>query len=875
MQLRRLEVTNIRSFEHGRLDLGPGTTLLVGDVGAGKSSLLFAIEMALFGAAEVDAAFLVRHGTSHAEVAVTLEDAERTFAVRRRFRRVRRRGRETYEPERITFVDGGRATAYSSTEIRQRVIELLGFPDNPNPRAHSDLWRWAIYVPQERMREILSADPEERLATMRKALGVERYQLAAENAQALERDLRASVRQRREEALRMAHYDLEFAEAVGESDRLRVQRTGLAEAVRGAEADLARAKELRTSAETTLAELDADQRELDSLRKEDAADDELDRESERVREVRSVELTKARQERAGLEPAFAERARLRSHREEAERRVRAGREELDRKGEELRSLARALANASAAERRAEEVAARTRRARAERDSAFLELSRALEEGPAHEPPELTPRTLAEIDRLIATTRASEHAALEVLARARAALGQIEELLRAGVCPTCEQPVRIEQFAAHREEASSRLASAEAERQRLGDEIREVEDERKARERYERAHERWLDVERRRASLRETGARREEEVRSAEAAELEGRDQLRAAREEVESLRPVEAEERRLRTRLAEAEEAWAALAKAEGRANEAEQRIAVLEASIVRGTAELEHLAAEVAARARRRGERGRRIADLGRLVASAAEARAALARSREAERAAEERLRSSREALVRTDAQLDALVERQTAAERGRAERANLLAEAIDLEAKAAWVGDPFRFHVLRMEKELLAHAQVMFDRAFARFFASLIDDTSLVARTDASFTPEVTIEGEPTPAEALSGGERTSLALAFRLALASVVRSLGAVRLETLLLDEPTDGFSSEQVVRMGELLEELGLPQVLVVSHESQLTGIADRTVKVVKVEGRSTLEADARSGPTPVTETGEDEPSPPPAPAPPEPLSRPAS
>ncbi len=221
----------------------------------------------------------------------------------------------------------------------------------------------------------------------------------------------------------------------------------------------------------------------------------------------------------------------------------------------------------------------------------------------------------------------------------------------------------------------------------------------------------------------------------------------------------------------------------------------------------------------------------------------------RAAERAAERALSEAREALVRADTRRDALVLRARTAERGRAERAARLAEATELEAKSDWIGEPFRIAVLRMEKELLAHAQGAFDRAFSRYFAALLDDPGLSARTDASFTPEVTIAGEATPAEALSGGERTGLALAFRLALASVVRSLGEVRLETLLLDEPTDGFSAEQVVRMGELLEELALPQVVVVSHESQLTSIADRTVKVVKLDGRSRLEAEAAPAPAP--------------------------
>jgi energy-coupling factor transporter ATP-binding protein EcfA2 len=68
-------------------------------------------------------------------------------------------------------------------------------------------------------------------------------------------------------------------------------------------------------------------------------------------------------------------------------------------------------------------------------------------------------------------------------------------------------------------------------------------------------------------------------------------------------------------------------------------------------------------------------------------------------------------------------------------------------------------------------------------------------------------------------------------------------------MLLDEPTDGFSAEQVVRMGELLEELALPQVIVVSHEAELAGIADRTVRVVKTDGRSTLDAFGAGDPAP--------------------------
>jgi hypothetical protein len=45
------------------------------------------------------------------------------------------------------------------------------------------------------------------------------------------------------------------------------------------------------------------------------------------------------------------------------------------------------------------------------------------------------------------------------------------------------------------------------------------------------------------------------------------------------------------------------------------------------------------------------------------------------------------------------------------------------------------------------------------------------------------------------------------------------------------------------MGELLDSLGLPQVLLVSHENELNAIADRVVRVEKSGGRSVLRFDA--------------------------------
>ncbi|EQD48121.1 intracellular protein transport protein, partial [mine drainage metagenome] len=132
MEIRRLRVQNIRSYESAELTFSSGTTFLSGDVGAGKTSLLQAIEMALFGFAEVEPEHLVRHQATRAEVALSFEGEGHRYEIVRRFKRVVRRGRTTFELERSSFSADGATAQYSQTELRQRVIELLGFPDNPN-----------------------------------------------------------------------------------------------------------------------------------------------------------------------------------------------------------------------------------------------------------------------------------------------------------------------------------------------------------------------------------------------------------------------------------------------------------------------------------------------------------------------------------------------------------------------------------------------------------------------------------------------------------------------------------------------------------------------------------------------------------------------
>ena len=58
-----------------------------------------------------------------------------------------------------------------------------------------------------------------------------------------------------------------------------------------------------------------------------------------------------------------------------------------------------------------------------------------------------------------------------------------------------------------------------------------------------------------------------------------------------------------------------------------------------------------------------------------------------------------------------------------------------------------------------------------------------------------------------------------------------------DLLILDEPTDGFSSEQLDKVRDVLERLNLRQTLVVSHESKIESFVENVVRISKQEGVS--------------------------------------
>jgi exonuclease SbcC len=99
----------------------------------------------------------------------------------------------------------------------------------------------------------------------------------------------------------------------------------------------------------------------------------------------------------------------------------------------------------------------------------------------------------------------------------------------------------------------------------------------------------------------------------------------------------------------------------------------------------------------------------------------------------------------------------------------------------------------------------------------------------------------GEKVPVNAMSGGERVAIALALRLAFARVKSS----NVGFVVLDEPTV-FLDEY--RRKELLEVIRratqiVPQIILVTHDSELKDVGDQVISVVNEGGKSRVKVEA--------------------------------
>ncbi|MFW6283166.1 MAG: AAA family ATPase [Minisyncoccales bacterium] len=176
MIIKRILLKNIRSYEEQEFVFPEGSTLLSGDIGSGKTSILLAIEFALFGLQPGQrGTSLLRNGTEEGKVVMDFEVDGNEITIERTLKK----GKTV--TQNYCYIDiNGDKKELSVTELKSAVLDLLNYPSEFSKKQNL-LYKFTVYTPQEEMKQIIIQDPETRINTLRHVFGIDKYKRILEN----------------------------------------------------------------------------------------------------------------------------------------------------------------------------------------------------------------------------------------------------------------------------------------------------------------------------------------------------------------------------------------------------------------------------------------------------------------------------------------------------------------------------------------------------------------------------------------------------------------------------------------------------------------------------------------------------------------------
>lgn len=190
MKLKKITLRNVRSYENQAVEFPDGYTLLSGDIGSGKTSVLLGIEFALFGLQPGQrGSAILKNGKKEGQVVIEFEIDGKEIVIERR---LKRGGKSITQDYSAITIDGEKTEA-SVTEIKDKVLDLLNYPKE-FAKKQNLLYKFTVYTPQEEMKQIILEDAENRVNTLRHVFGIDKYKQIIENSSLLTAKLREEKR---------------------------------------------------------------------------------------------------------------------------------------------------------------------------------------------------------------------------------------------------------------------------------------------------------------------------------------------------------------------------------------------------------------------------------------------------------------------------------------------------------------------------------------------------------------------------------------------------------------------------------------------------------------------------------------------------------
>ena len=254
MKVNIVQLENIRSHVKSTVPFARGFNCLVGGLGCGKSSILYAIDFVLFGdPVGRSYEYLLREGADSGRVVMEFTQNGEGYRI---CRGLRRRGKGiSQDADALKFFEDEKLIASIKSEaVAEQVQAITGLD--------KELFREIVWVRQEHLKELLDAQPRERQKRLDELFGLADYEVAWSSLAIYARDFETEKRMYEKDAdvAGMDKLSNEYNRTIEEFSRLEVDLQDLTK-------QLDRAKKELDEADSSLKQLEEVRTQTEELKR--------------------------------------------------------------------------------------------------------------------------------------------------------------------------------------------------------------------------------------------------------------------------------------------------------------------------------------------------------------------------------------------------------------------------------------------------------------------------------------------------------------------------------------------------------------------------------------------------------------------------------
>ncbi len=800
MILNSLVIDHIRSYNHEEVEFVKGISLFEGDIGSGKSTILMAIEFALFGLGSQKAESLLSKKSESGYVILDFSVDGKKYEIKRTL--LRKSSGVNQDPKNSWIRIDGEILPLSPSELKQQVLEILKFNEPADPKAESKIFRYAIFTPQEAMKEVLS-DSKKRLETIRKAFGIEDYSIAKSNSLEVVSELRVKSMVLQERFGNISQLEAEISESKTKISELSKDIANIYENIEDKKLE-------ENKVVFQIKEIQGKNNERVKL------------EAKKSNIEENIESSKRRFSQ--IEKEFGEfELELKQSNEKMEKLV-----EIEKPDTEL-----SVEGINAQIKRFQKINDDWIRLNSEKNSVSSDISRIKEAlgEKINSEKELLKSALDDLEKekmslekfLDEVKENSDKIKSQQVEKNTIKISlenQIAEFTKLGNnCPTCKQEITEDHHHILVDEKQDQVVKLEQEIKEITNSFFESNSKSKEiNEKLQSYSEEISQIQRILPGIEEFASK------SAKLSEIESEiKEIENSKNEKYGENPVEFLTN-LKEKFAEFENASEQIKQIVESRKKIEEKISQrkLEAeNLEEDISQKEKEFSEIQSHLNSFEDTERRILEL------------------------ESEQKILRDRINDLSGNLAAFREKENNEKEKILENEKKILESKKWYEKfktmsefREWFEEFFIPTISQIEKQVLLSILQNFNETYTRWYSILVEDPTKESSIDENFTPIVRQDGYDQDVSFLSGGEKTSVALAYRLTLNSLMRKeTESMKSNLLILDEPTDGFSKNQLGKIRDLLNELKSEQIILVSHEKELETYVDDIYQISKEMGVS--------------------------------------